>query len=131
MLTEPHRVGGRVWVVPLQSWYHASFDTEPDLTVLDVPNPSRVMTDFAACKWPQARPCQGSPSNASPSAQRQIVLTSLPTRWPIGARQGLNPLDDSVARFFDELNDAPLAAFRAAREQSPGPVISFSHFLPR
>lgn len=53
--TEPAQVGGRVWVVPLQSWYHASWDTEPDLTVLDVPNPNRMMTDFAACKWPKAR----------------------------------------------------------------------------
>lgn len=45
--------------------------------------------------------------------------------------QGLDPQSDSVAQFFDSLNDAPLAAFRAAREKSPGPVISFSHFLPR
>lgn len=50
---------------------------------------------------------------------------------PAPLTQGLNPLDDSVAAYFDSLNDAPMAAFRAAREQSPGPVISFSHFLPR
>jgi len=28
--TRPARVGG-VWVVPLLSWYHASFDAEPDI----------------------------------------------------------------------------------------------------
>lgn len=59
MHTEPLLVGGRAWVVPLQSWYHASWDTEPDLTILDVPSPSRVMTDFAACKWPEVRGAAG------------------------------------------------------------------------
>ncbi len=28
--TRPTRVGG-VWLVPLLSWYHASFDAEPDI----------------------------------------------------------------------------------------------------
>lgn len=28
--TEPERIGG-VWIAPIYSWYHASFDREPDL----------------------------------------------------------------------------------------------------
>ena len=60
VLTQPALVGGGgggsdatpVWVVPLLSWHHASFDTEPDLTVIDVPPVHKVMTDFQACKWP-------------------------------------------------------------------------------
>lgn len=30
VLTEPARIGG-VWIAPIYSWYHASFDREPDL----------------------------------------------------------------------------------------------------
>lgn len=41
-----------VLVVPLLSWYHAAFDTEPPVPFLDVPSARRVMTDFAACNWP-------------------------------------------------------------------------------
>ena len=30
MRTEPAKVGG-VWIAPIYSWYHASFDREPDV----------------------------------------------------------------------------------------------------
>ena len=30
VLTEPMRISG-VWIAPIYSWYHASFDREPDL----------------------------------------------------------------------------------------------------
>jgi len=42
-----------VWVVPMLSWYHISFDTEPDLPDLRCPPVTRVMTDFSACRWPK------------------------------------------------------------------------------
>jgi hypothetical protein len=42
--TEPLRVSG-VWIAPIYSWYHASFDREPDLpgapAVEKVGQPSR------------------------------------------------------------------------------------------
>jgi hypothetical protein len=52
--------GRRVFVVPLYSWYHASFDTEPDLPAA-VTAPiyaGRVSflerwSDFRFCKWPE------------------------------------------------------------------------------
>ena len=54
--TAPRLVGGgtgtAVWVVPLLSWHHAAFDSEEDLAAIDVPPVHRVMTDFAACRWP-------------------------------------------------------------------------------
>lgn len=54
--TQPRLVGGAsgaaVWVVPLLSWHHAAFDDEQELTAIDVPPVHRVMTDFAACRWP-------------------------------------------------------------------------------
>jgi len=40
-----------VWVVPMHSWYHLTFDTEPELPVR-APPVTRVMTDFTACRWP-------------------------------------------------------------------------------
>ena len=84
-----------VLVVPLMSWYHASFDTEPD--VEGVP-PSRrmsveeAMADFYRCKWPEGLTAAGGST--------------------------------SLAEYFDGQNtDVP-----AGRD---GPVVSFSHFLPR
>jgi len=48
------------WVVPLLSWYHGSFDHEPDIDYLDLPQPKHVVRDFTSCVWPQVRyssPC--------------------------------------------------------------------------
>lgn len=39
------------WIVPLFSWYHLSFDSEPELDD-KYPPVTRAMTDFRACKWP-------------------------------------------------------------------------------
>ena len=56
--TEPTLLAGDtpgatpVLVVPLLSWHHASFDTEPDIDWLDIPPASKVMTDYVACSWP-------------------------------------------------------------------------------
>jgi len=55
--TAPRLVGGGggaggsgVWVVPVLSWYHTCFDTEPDLG--DSPPVHQVMADFRCCRWP-------------------------------------------------------------------------------
>lgn len=57
--TRPHRIGmssdgtGGVWVVPLLSWHHQSFDTEPDITGWGgIPGPEIAMTDYRRCRWP-------------------------------------------------------------------------------
>ena len=51
-LRRPERVGG-LWIVPLLSWHHASFDTEPD-----VPTAHRqsmaAFADYGACRWPES-----------------------------------------------------------------------------
>ncbi|CAE8608863.1 unnamed protein product, partial [Polarella glacialis] len=44
---------GEVLIVPLQSWYHASFDEEPDVLDPSLPAIEELMTDFMACKWPE------------------------------------------------------------------------------
>eukprot|EP00633_Aureoumbra_lagunensis_P003899 CAMPEP_0197317298 /NCGR_PEP_ID=MMETSP0891-20130614/46347_1 /TAXON_ID=44058 ORGANISM="Aureoumbra lagunensis, Strain CCMP1510" /NCGR_SAMPLE_ID=MMETSP0891 /ASSEMBLY_ACC=CAM_ASM_000534 /LENGTH=363 /DNA_ID=CAMNT_0042807219 /DNA_START=74 /DNA_END=1165 /DNA_ORIENTATION=- len=40
-------------VAPLQSWHHASFDSEPPITQWKgIPSARFVMTDYRRCKWP-------------------------------------------------------------------------------
>ncbi|KDD73913.1 hypothetical protein H632_c1736p0, partial [Helicosporidium sp. ATCC 50920] len=46
--TAPARVGG-VWIFPLLSWYHSSWDREPDVPgALPI---DQVMMDFFVCSW--------------------------------------------------------------------------------
>jgi predicted phosphodiesterase len=46
--TRPARAGG-VWVVPLFSWYHASFDVHDEAVVEELEG----WTDYHICRWPQ------------------------------------------------------------------------------
>ena len=79
--TGPAKIEG-FWIVPLFSWYEASFDVDnsADVKALD------GWADFHLCKWP----------------------------GEIGP----------VADFFLQMNEPTLKSYE-------GPVISFSHFLPR
>ncbi|KAL4428836.1 hypothetical protein ABPG77_005274 [Micractinium sp. CCAP 211/92] len=52
--TQPRQLGG-LWVAPLLSWHHHSFDTEPDIPGVPPPSPWTV-SDYSACKWPQSVP---------------------------------------------------------------------------
>ena len=54
----------------------------------------------------------------------QIMTDFSACRWPKGMQ------DEAIARHLDELNDEGLAAMAEQQASSPGPVISFSHFLP-
>ncbi|KAL3686866.1 hypothetical protein R1sor_013175 [Riccia sorocarpa] len=51
VLTSPANIGG-VWIVPLLSWYHESFDRERDIEGYNIPPVHKACTDFSACKWP-------------------------------------------------------------------------------
>lgn len=46
----PERLGD-VWVVPLQSWHHRTFDTEPEVPGLAAAAVLAIH-DYAACVWP-------------------------------------------------------------------------------
>ena len=49
----PNGTGGAL-VVPLLSWHHQSFDTEPDITCWGgIPVVQDCMVDFMRCEWPQ------------------------------------------------------------------------------
>ena len=50
----------RCVVAPLLAWYHASFDTEPKITMWrGIPAARMVMTDYRRCKWPDGADGRG------------------------------------------------------------------------
>lgn len=58
VVTEPRRLGGHagahaVWVSPLLSWHHRSFDTEPDIQGWKVPRAEDTMVDYKRCRFPK------------------------------------------------------------------------------
>jgi predicted phosphodiesterase len=76
----PARIG-KVWIVPLFSWYASDFDDDGH----EYTHQLAAWTDFYACRWPK----------------------------------GLD-----IAEYFYKLNQPYIQPYE-------GPVISFSHFLPR
>ncbi|KAL3153387.1 hypothetical protein ABBQ38_011726 [Trebouxia sp. C0009 RCD-2024] len=89
-----------VWLVPLYSWYHASFDAEPDIP--GALPAHKIMVDFHACSWPEALDAT-SPSLAMHFDQ----MNEEPVTDVMSACQSS----------ADASCDWP-------------PVITFSHFLP-
>ncbi|KAG6555954.1 hypothetical protein Mapa_001894 [Marchantia paleacea] len=51
ILTNPSNIDG-VWIVPILSWYHESFDREKDIEGYNIPSVQKACKDFSACKWP-------------------------------------------------------------------------------
>eukprot|EP00927_Polykrikos_kofoidii_P072679 TRINITY_DN68772_c0_g1_i1.p1 TRINITY_DN68772_c0_g1~~TRINITY_DN68772_c0_g1_i1.p1 ORF type:complete len:393 (+),score=28.04 TRINITY_DN68772_c0_g1_i1:65-1180(+) len=60
--TGPRRIGGTraaeggsasVWVCPLLSWHHKSFDSEADIEGWDLRPPEMVMNDYHCCCFPE------------------------------------------------------------------------------
>lgn len=94
-----------LWVIPLLSWHHQSFDTEPAIECwAGIPSAAKVVADYRRTVW-------------------------IPP---------MSSLDDSVARFVDELNDAVLdweGIIEGIESSSNGDdapaLLTFSHFLPR
>eukprot|EP00850_Spirogloea_muscicola_P010798 SM000064S19820 [mRNA] locus=s64:536002:538047:- [translate_table: standard] len=93
--TAPRRIGD-VWIVPIFSWHHQSFDKEPDIEDFVIPPLEKVSMDYKVCRWPEP----------------------------------LSNADDTLARHFDRMNDAPFANATSIGLDSCQ-IISFSHFLPR
>lgn len=119
--TRPAKVDG-VWIVPMLSWHHASFDTEPDIEGWKgIPSHREAMMDFKLCRWPP----QWSAGEQDEVVARKIdklndeLCSSSPweyTTLPDGC-EGVKSWDELV-----------LACAEARRAGEP--VISFSHFLP-
>jgi len=151
--TSPQFVGGRVWIVPLQSWYCDMIEqgggVRTDLTSL------MGWSDFHNCVWP------ASVVTHSSSAQHAIASERAPAvaMKRSGSR---NLLDEAASKFFsgktaeetnaevaeklwlssqvdnyflrqnDELLERLLPRIRADIAADSGrAVITFSHFQPR
>lgn len=137
--TTPKKIEG-VWIVPILSWYHASWDKEPD--VLGALPIEKVMMDFHACDWSSV---PGLKASGDDSLARHFDSLNCPE------------LDKAMEEIQREREAAEAGADAVARIGAPGSangianskqvvkldagddgafppsepvVISFSHFLP-
>lgn len=100
--TTPSYACGAI-IAPILAWYHASFDTEPDVTGWEgIPSHKIVMNDFHLCQWPA-----GLSTEDDSIARRFDAMNDA---------RGVE-LTTTVAALREAHPDAPL--------------ISFSHFVPR
>jgi len=49
--TSPKKLNG-VWIYPILSWYHQSFDKERNIEGYNIRPPEKAASDFRLCKWP-------------------------------------------------------------------------------
>lgn len=148
--TGPLRVVGEddVLFVPLYSWYHASWDGEPDLPD-DSERALRFWTDYHRCRWPDAlstdeerarhfarlnEPLVGALATALPPAPGGRAPPPPLTKRQTYGRFGATPTSDELwssvdpATFF-----TPLAPAEAGASQPAPPAAKPTHGtdLPR
>ena len=112
VFTSPVRILGLeqpLLLLPLWSWYHSSWDCEPDLpTQLQPPlDPEKRVSDFRLCKW-------GS-------------LTTSP-RFLFGKG---GETSDHLAKHFAQRNEAWISSVLRLQQRDGGEILSYSHFCPR
>ena len=116
VLTTPQRlnmeIGRTLSILPLLSFYHESFDTEPAVTALRLPSVRRVMADYRACSWPAPLSMGGEDLAGHIDAMNDVQLARAATQ--------------AEGRDFIQ----PIESWDGAR-QGGASVVSFSHFLPR
>lgn len=105
--TGPTKVGDFLWIVPLWSWYHASWDKEPD-----IPGAypiEKVMMDFHACDWSSVSELKASGDDSLAQYFDQMN-------------------EKDFSRIVEEIKSARIISEQKGID---GPVVvSFSHFLP-
>mmetsp|Transcript_66971 Transcript_66971/g.150544 ORF Transcript_66971/g.150544 Transcript_66971/m.150544 type:complete len:535 (-) Transcript_66971:99-1703(-) len=102
---------GQLILLPLWSWYHSSWDDEPDLPADLRPSldPGSRVSDYRMCKWPKA-------------VSRTAGFTFNDEKGETSA---------VLAQYFAEHNEAWMHAVDQLQAQDGGEVLSFSHFCPR
>mmetsp|Transcript_8977 Transcript_8977/g.11904 ORF Transcript_8977/g.11904 Transcript_8977/m.11904 type:complete len:505 (-) Transcript_8977:298-1812(-) len=120
-----------VWVFPLLSWYHASWDKEPNLPeeVTEMiysgrPGFEKRWADFRNCKWPEiicSKEDFVSTTSDSTALAEYFACLNKPWIRRFEARK------ESLAADLDP--SAPYSDLQNKGNQEF--VISFSHFLPR
>ena len=126
--TSPRRLRG-VWVVPLLAWYHAGFDTEPDISGWEgIPPIEDALMDYQLVKFPagvSARKGDDTAAKHFDVLNERLAETALRS---LGGQPGADSLAAGDVTWSQRLH-AQITADRRASD-SHG-VISFSHFLPR
>lgn len=124
-------------ICPLYSWYHSSFDTEPELThplyvkYEKLRNSQKASldnqwVDFRQCKWSKSVLESHYPEEI---AKGQFVFDNS-DNLVLSSRED----NTIVPRWFSELNDPYLNRKHNLEEEDSSlvnDVITFSHFLPR
>lgn len=131
-----------VRIVPLLSWHHPSFDTEPDLDPEAVkaqlhtapPPLEKVVNDYRRCRWPRLQEggrlddivAQNVSETQCEAVARRVDRVNDSRDWPLraavdAARTGVDA-DPSAHQQEGETRTG---------ERTATTVISFSHFLPR
>lgn len=107
--TKPTQLARTLFIVPIWSWYHSSWDREPDIPGA---HPiEKVMLDFHACAWNSV---PGLKSSGDDSLARYFDAMNDVAVY------------DAV---LGDIKKARLEAEEGGQDESPT-VISFSHFLP-
>jgi predicted phosphodiesterase len=102
-----------VTIIPLYSWYHTDWDTEPDITNSDylqyqlaLPF-TKIWSDFNMCSWPEEL-----------ISQEEFINITRSENW-----NGTERSNTIVAKFFDKFNDQfmlPLINFLSTNNRSTG-----------
>mmetsp|Transcript_43276 Transcript_43276/g.101009 ORF Transcript_43276/g.101009 Transcript_43276/m.101009 type:complete len:469 (-) Transcript_43276:7-1413(-) len=110
--TSPIRILGLkqpLLLLPLWSWYHATWDQEPDLPPdLQPPlDPQKRVSDFRLCKWDAF------------------------TQEPGFAFGAGGVTSEHLAKHFAARNEAWISAVLSLQDTEGGDILSYSHFCPR
>ncbi|PSC74940.1 Metallo-dependent [Micractinium conductrix] len=101
--TRPRCLGGSLWIVPVLSWHHRSFDSEPDIPGVP-PVSAWTVGDYASCQWPPSVP--GGDSYGSQELADWFDSQNKTPEW------------------------AALEQWLGTEGRAAADIISFSHFLP-
>ena len=123
--TSPRRLRG-VWIVPLLAWYHASFDSEPDITGwAGIPPIEDALMDYQLVKFPAGLSARDGDETAA--AYFDELNERLANDALLAAGGGVDETTGASGGAWQRL----CAAIAKGREEHHEGVISFSHFLPR
>ena len=112
VLTSPHCLqldNAAVDIHPIFSFYHSSFDVEPDVEELRLPSVTRAILDYTACRWPP------------PLTTGSYILAETFDRMNDALLHSSQPIHTAAT---------PLRV-HGSEKGSCSSIISFSHFLPR
>jgi hypothetical protein len=113
-------------IFPLYSWYHASFDTEPDITnskyiAVEQAIPfDRKWGDFTLCSWPE----ELISSADFISTSRKTSDTRIAEAFGLMNEAFLYPPEELKPLAHGQVTGSPLA-------KTNDFILSFSHFLPK